>query len=234
MISRLAAILLVWAVFTLKGHSQQLAQALVDAPQPANAATENVPSGPASVRSCCTASQALRRFLSDSVGPYPIMEALFTAGLHQATDNPPEWRQGFPAFSERFGSNMGITAAGNAVRYGTAWAMKIDPRFHKCRCTGFGPRLGHAVKATAFARRQGSGSSVLSIPNLFAPYAATTAAVYAWYPSRYSGKDAFRMGNYNLLGTVGSNIAFEFMPPKVQDFLHRMHLSSARIASQKP
>jgi len=36
-------------------------------------------------------------------------------------------------------------------------------------------------------------------------------AVYAWHPARYGAKDAFRMGNYNLLGTVGSNIRFEFL-----------------------
>ncbi len=171
--------------------------------------------------------EVFRGILTDSVGPYSLFMAAATAGIHQATDNPPDWRQGFLPLSERFGSNMGITAIGNSVRYSTGWAMNADFRFRKCACRGWAPRLGHAVKATALARRRGDGSAVPSIPNLIAPYAATTSAVYAWYPSRYGIKDAFRMGNYNLLGTLTSNIVWEFMPQKALKFLHRFHLSGS-------
>src|SRR5207253_668718 len=104
---------------------------------------------------------------------------------HQGTDNPPEWHQGFSGLSKRFGSNLGITATGNAVRYGMAWAMNVDSRFQRCSCKGVVRRLGHTVKFTALARRGVDGSPVFSAPNLVAPYAATFTAVYAWYPSRY-------------------------------------------------
>ena len=172
-------------------------------------------------------NEVFRGILTDSVGPYSLFMAAATAGIHQATDNPPDWRQGFLPLSGRFGSNMGITAIGNSVRYSTGWAMNADFRFRQCTCRGIAPRIGHAVKATAFARRRGDGSAVPSLPNLLAPYAATTSAVYAWYPSRYGIKDAFRMGNYNLLGTLTSNIVWEFMPEKALKFLHRFHLSGS-------
>lgn len=173
------------------------------------------------------AKEVVRGFLTDSVGPYSIFMGAATAAIHQGTDNPPEWRQGFVGLSERFGSNMGITGVGNSVRYATGWAMNADFRFQKCRCSGVMPRLGHALKSTAVAHRRSDGSAVPSLPNLFAPYAATTTAVYAWYPSRYGIKDAFRMGNYNLLGTLASNIVWEFMPDKAMKFLHRFHLSGS-------
>ena len=162
--------------------------------------------------------------VSNSVGPYSIFMATATAGIHQATDNPPEWRQGFPALSERFGSNIGITTIGNSVRYSLGWAMNADFHPEKCACSGTVARLRHAVKETAIARSRKNGSAVLSLPNLIAPYAATTSAVYAWYPARYGMKDGFRMGNYNLLGTLSTNIVFEFMPVKVINFLHRIHM----------
>jgi hypothetical protein len=60
-------------------------------------------------------------------------------------------------------------------------------------------------------RDSGDGHPVFFVPGLVSPYAATMTAVYAWHPARYGAKDAFRMGNYNLLGTVGSNIRFEFL-----------------------
>lgn len=174
------------------------------------------------------AASAFHHFTSDSVGPYPIFLALATAGIHQATNNPPDWHQGFPALSERFGSNMGITATGNAVRYGLAYATDIDLNFEKCHCAGVVPRIGHAFRSAAVARRR-DGSSVLSFPNLIAPYAATTVAVYAWYPARYDIRDALRMGNYNLLNTVAANIAFEFIPTGVERFLHHLHFASSRM-----
>ena len=31
-------------------------------------------------------------------------------------------------------------------------------------------------------------------------------AVYGWYPGRYGAKDAFRMGNYSLWGTLGQTL----------------------------
>lgn len=169
----------------------------------------------------------LRGILTDSAGPYSIFLGAAIAGVHQATDNPPDWRQGFPALSKRFGSNMGITGVGNSVRYGLGWAANDDFHFHKCSCKGVVPRIGHAFKSTAVARSRADGSAVISFPNLIAPYVATTSAVYAWYPDRYGIKDAFRMGNYNLLGTVASNLVFEFMPGKALRFLRRFHLSGS-------
>jgi hypothetical protein len=170
-----------------------------------------------------TGADVVHGVVSNSVGPYSIFMALATAGIHQATDNPPEWRQGFPALSERFGSNIGITTIGNSVRYGVGWAMNADFHSEKCACSGTVARLRHAVKNTAMARSRKNGSAVLSLPNLIAPYVATTSAVYAWYPARYGMKDAFRMGNYNLLGTLSTNIVFEFMPVKAINFLHWIH-----------
>lgn len=180
-------------------------------------------------------AEAVHGFLSDSAGPYSIFMALATAGVHQASDNPPDWRQGFPALSARFGSNMGITGVGNAVRYGVGWSMGADFRFRKCQCASFRPRLRHALANTVIARRR-NGRAVLSLPNLIAPYAATTSAVYAWYPARYGMQDALRMGNYNLLGTLAGNIVFEFLPAKATNFLRRMHLGGSRVSTppEKP
>lgn len=177
-----------------------------------------------------TKGKLFKNFVADTVGPYSLTMAVFTAAIHQGTDNPPEWHQGAAALSKRFGSNMGITAAGNATRHGLGALMDMDTSYHRCRCTGVPRRLAHAAFSVLVARKYSDGASVFSVPNLGAPYAATMTATYAWYPSRYGAKDAFRMGNYNLLGTVGSNIAYEFIPRKAWDGLRRIHLASRRVA----
>ena len=92
------------------------------------------------------------------------------------------------------------------------------------------PRLSHAVISTFTARRGDDGHRVFSFPALVAPYAGTMTAVYGWYPGRYGAKDAFRMGNYSILGYIGGNIALEFFHSGPHSLLSRMHLSNGHGA----
>src|SRR5208282_5608493 len=138
---------------------------------------------------------------------------------------PPEWKQGFAGYSKRLGSNFGIAAVSTTTRYGLAQAFKEDTLYYRCECKGAFPRLKHAVISTLTARRGDDGHRVFSFPALVAPYAGSMTAVYAWYPGRYNGKDALRMGNYAMLGYVGGNIALEFLYSGPHSWLSRMHLS---------
>src|SRR3954454_17657671 len=133
----------------LFGQPGQNPEAAPPGPSPESQRADDRPSG----------AEVIRGVISNSVGPYSIFMATATAGIHQATDNPPEWRQGFPALSERFGSNIGITTIGNSVRYSLGWAMNADFHPEKCACAGTVPRLLHAVKETAIARSRKDGSS---------------------------------------------------------------------------
>ena len=178
-------------------------------------------------------SEVFHDFVVSAAGPYSIALGAFTAAIHQATNNPPEWHQGFGALSERFGSNMGISAVGSATRIGIGELLNQDTSFHRCKCKGVPRRLEHAALSALIAHQRSNGHAVFSLPGLAAPYTATMTAVYAWYPERYGAKDALRMGNYNLLGTVGTNITFEFLPPSVLRFLARMHLNNRRIANDE-
>jgi hypothetical protein len=55
-------------------------------------------------------------------------------------------------------------------------------------------------------------------------------AVYGWYPGRYDYKDAFRMGNYNVLLSAGANVSLEFLYRGPHSWLSRMHLNDAHGA----
>jgi hypothetical protein len=102
--------------------------------------------------------------------------------------------------------------------------------YYRCECKGVFPRLRHAVISTLTARRGEDGHRVFSFPALVAPYAGSMTAVYAWYPGRYNGKDALRMGNYTMLGYVGGNVALEFLYSGPHSLLHRMHLNNGHGA----
>jgi hypothetical protein len=163
----------------------------------------------------------------DAFGPYPITGAAFAAGINQWTNSPPEWGQGAEGFGKRFGSDFGIAAIGTTTRYGLAAAFKEDTMYYRCECSGPFPRLRHAVISTLTGRRGEDGHRVFSVSALVAPYAGSMVAVHLWYPDRFGTKDAFRMGNYSLLGYMGGNIALEFFYSGPHALLHRMHLNNA-------
>jgi hypothetical protein len=166
-------------------------------------------------------------YVFDAYGPYPIAVAAVAAGVNQYTNAPPEWHQGVEGYSKRFGSDLGTAAVGTTTRYGLSEAFRQDALYYRCECSGVFRRTGYAMLSTLTARRGGDGHRVFSVPALLAPYVGSTTAVYGWYPDRFSAKDAFRMGNYNLLEYMGGNISLEFFYSGPHSLLSRMHLNNA-------
>jgi hypothetical protein len=177
-----------------------------------------------------TQKTKLRNYVFDAFGPYPLAGAAFAAGIGQAYNTPPEWKQGARGYGLRIGSAFGIAAVSTTTRYGLAQAFKEDTLYYRCECKGVFPRFKHAVVSTLTARRGEDGHRVFSFPALIAPYAGSMTAVYAWYPGRYNGKDALRMGNYTMLGYVGGNLALEFLYSGPHSLLSRMHLNNGHGA----
>ncbi len=172
----------------------------------------------------------LRNYLFDAFGPYPVVGAGIAGGINQVQNTPPEWRQGAEGYSKRFGSDFGIAAVTTTTRYALSEAFHEDTLYYRCECKGVFHRLSHAVISTFTARRGNDGHRVFSFPDVVAPYAGTMTAVYGWYPGRYNYKDAFRMGNYSVLGYVGANIALEFIYSGPHSWISRMHLNNAHGA----
>jgi hypothetical protein len=118
------------------------------------------------------------------------------------------------------------------TRYGLAEAFKEDTLYYRCDCMGPIPRLRHALISTFTGRRGDDGPRIFSFSALVAPYAGSMVAVYGWYPDRFGAKDAFRMGNYSLLGYMGGNIALEFFYSGPHALISCMHLNNAHSSPE--
>lgn len=170
-----------------------------------------------------TEKTKLHNYLFDAFGPYAIVTATLNAGIDQTNDAPPEWKQGAASYGKRFGSNFGVAAVTTTTRYALAKAFREDALYYRCECRGALPRLRHAVISTFTARRGADGHRALAVSALVAPYAGTVASTYGWYPGRFGAKDAFRMGNYNMLGGVVGNIGLEFLYGGPHSLLSHIH-----------
>src|SRR5580704_3324484 len=104
----------------------------------------------------------LRNYMFDTFGPFPIAGAAVVAGVNQAYNTPPEWKQGAEGYGKRFGSNFGIEAVSTTTRYALAEAFKEDTLYYNCECKGLFPRLRHAVISTVTARRGDDGHRIFS------------------------------------------------------------------------
>jgi hypothetical protein len=174
-----------------------------------------------------TQKTRIANYAFDSFGPYPLAGAAFAAGVNQLSNSPLEWNQGLRGYGRRFGSDFAIAAVGTTTRYGLAEAFKEDTLYYRCDCMGPIPRLRHALISTFTGRRGDDGHRIFSFSALVAPYAGSMVAVYGWYPGRFGAKDAFRMGNYSLLGYMGGNTALEFFYSGPHALISRMHLNNA-------
>ena len=182
-----------------------------------------------------TERMKIRNYAFDAYGPYPVAGAAVAAGINQYSNAPPEWGQGAQGFGKRMGSDFAIAAIGTTTRYGLAEAFRDDTLYYRCECRGVLPRMRNAVVSTLIARRGQDGHRVFSVPALLAPYAGAMIAVYGWFPDRFGAKDAFRMGNYSMLGYMGGNLALEFLYGGPHSLLARMHLNNAHgSANQGP
>ena len=202
------------------------AQLLNDPATPSNTPVSSASTLPDRPYSRPTEATKIKNYVFDAFGPYPIVGGAFAAGITQMNNTPPEWKQGVSGYGKRFGSALGIAAVGTTTRYGLSAAFKEDALYYRCECRGVFPRLSHAIISTLTGRRGEDGHRIFSFPALVAPYAGTMTAVYGWYPDRYGPKDAFRMGNYSMLGYIGQNVALEFFYSGPHTWRHRMHLNN--------
>jgi hypothetical protein len=179
-----------------------------------------------------TQETKLRNYVFDAFGPYPIVISGAMAGIGQADHSPAQWPLGAKGYAERFGSHFGIAAISTTTRYALAEVLKEDTLYYRCECRGVFPRLRHAVVSTVTARHGKDGHRAFSFSAFIAPYTGTITAVYAWYPGDYGARSALRMGDYNLLGSVGENILLEFVYGGPHSLLTRMHLNNPHLAPE--
>jgi hypothetical protein len=77
--------------------------------------------------------------------PGAYMKRMFAAGIDQARGVPSQWDDGWDGYVERFASREGQFITANTLAYLGNVALKYEPRYDQCRCTGFWLRTRHAI-----------------------------------------------------------------------------------------
>jgi hypothetical protein len=93
-----------------------------------------------------TAQQRREIYLEQTLTtPGAYMKRMFAAGIDQARGVPSQWDDGWDGYVERFASREGQFITANTLAYLGNSALKYEPRYDQCRCSGFWPRTRHAI-----------------------------------------------------------------------------------------
>jgi hypothetical protein len=159
-----------------------------------------------------SAEKQFRFYANNVVGPFTLVSAAAIGAIDHGRNEPPEWGQGGVGFGRRYGSILGVNAINQTTLMLISAASRQDPIYYRCDCSGFGPRLKHAL-ASGFTARNRRGQRVFSPAKLVAPFAGPMVSRTVWYPDRYGPGDGARAGAMALGFALAWNVAREFVLP---------------------
>ena len=138
--------------------------------------------------------------------PGAYMKRMFAAGIDQARGVPSQWDDGWGGYAERFASREGQFITANTLAYLGNAALKYEPRYDQCRCSGFWPRTQHAILRNFVTYDQSEGR----IRPQWALYGGSFGGGLvstAWKPQP---RDAFAEGGRAMLGQAGYGALLNF------------------------
>jgi hypothetical protein len=93
-----------------------------------------------------TSAQRRELYLQQTLAtPGAYMKRMFAAGIDQARGSSSQWGGGFRGYGERFASREGQFISANTLAALGNAALKYEPRYDQCRCSGLLPRMRHAI-----------------------------------------------------------------------------------------
>jgi hypothetical protein len=156
-------------------------------------------------------------YRSSTFSPWALFTPSLSAGISQARDFPPEWKQGAEGFGKRVASGYGSVVIESTISLGvSAWDHE-DLRYPLSTYpkTAILKRAGHAISYTFVPLKEGGGGRRFGWSRLIGASGAGFAA-NTWYPSKRSDMtNALYLGSVNLAGDLGVNLLKEFIRPHV-------------------
>jgi hypothetical protein len=151
-------------------------------------------------------------FVQDSFDPVTFLAVGFNAGLDQAENTDPSYRQGAKGYGRRFGAEFAGQASSRFFKdFAYPWIFSEDPRYYRLIHGSAGRRLLHAMEHAVVANRD-DGKRMFN----FSEWLGTTSTVVlsnTYHPDNQRGfaPSAQRVG-YSILEDMGFDVLSEFWP----------------------
>jgi hypothetical protein len=159
--------------------------------------------------------ELFRKYVENALGAEGMLGAALDAGFAQLRDKPEEWDSSGEGYARRWASAYAQSAIGDTTKYAVSRLLHQDPSYQRCQCTGFGPRLAHAV-SSPFRARNREGEWVWSPAVGAGIVAAHVIPAATWYPSTHGPRDGLERSATALVSKIGVRVFREFVHiPKI-------------------
>jgi hypothetical protein len=152
----------------------------------------------------------LRKYVWSTLGLPGALHATFASSVEQWRGAPPEWGTGVGGYPKRWASQFAEAAIGNTTKYAVARALHHDPSFARCRCSGLGPRLRHAI-VSPFVAHTRNGRQVFSPATVASIAAENIIPASTWYPEPHGARDGLAHAGAGIVAKLGVDIFREFV-----------------------
>jgi hypothetical protein len=159
------------------------------------------------IRTPLTSAQRRELYLQQTLAtPGAYMKRMFAAGIDQARGSPSQWDGGFRGYGERFASREGQFISANTLAALGNAALKYEPRYDQCRCSGLLPRTRHAILRN-FLTYNASETQLRPQWALYAGSLGGGMISTAWKPHP---RNAFAEGGRAMLGQAAFGTLLNF------------------------
>ena len=154
--------------------------------------------------------QLLRKYVWSTLGVDGMVHATLVSGFDHYRGQPETWGTELNGYGKRWLSEFGASAIGSTTKYAVAHFEHQDPSFARCTCTGFGPRLRHAVTSPFYARRR-DGRRVFSLATVAGLTAENVIPAATWYPAPRGTRDGLWHAGAGVAAKMGIDVFREFV-----------------------
>jgi uncharacterized protein (UPF0297 family) len=151
-------------------------------------------------------------FVHDTVDPVTFINVAYNAGVGQAENSDPTFRQGAAGYGKRFGAGFAGQASSEFFKdFAYPTIFSEDPRYYRLAGGGGRRRLLHAAVHVFIAHRE-DGTHMFN----FSEWLGTSSAVALsniYHPDNKRGfSPAAQQVGYSVLGDSGFDVLREFWP----------------------
>ena len=157
-----------------------------------------------------TNAQIGEYWLRNMLGARTFLGATISASFNTWVHTTPDKWGHCRGWGKRFGVGLLDNSMNETAQDLLSIAMKQDPMYYRCGCSGAWRRAKYAVKQS-FMSRNRSGDYVFSAAKIVSPFVGPMVTRNTIYPYGYKSSDGARGGAYGLAGDVGWNLVREFI-----------------------
>jgi hypothetical protein len=172
-----------------------------------------------------TVGAKFKLFVDQSISPAYVFVAAVSAAYGQARNTPQGYGQGWDAYAQRFGADMGRTSSG--AFFGTfvlGSAFRQDPRFFPQMHPSFWGSVKYSARRLVVTRKDAGGETFNSSQLLGTAAAEALAVTYLPASEQTAGKSAERFGT-DLAWRFAGNMFKNYWPT----IFHDMGLNRLKV-----